>query len=166
MHLFKLLHWHLVRYPLLQAEDIYKLIYQGVFGPGHILGDLNQEKKNFNRKLLLAQESEPGAEWEPIDPNELLIRVNLAPIARLGTKTEQLFKAVIDTARTFIPRPQQLPLRLNAALKWCQVNLPMEAEKLKIIAAHPQHPPRHSTIYLEHYRPAYRVVLYQLWLGV
>lgn len=166
MHLFNLLNWHLVRYPLLQAEDIYKLIYQGVFGPGHILGDLDQEKKNFNRELLLAQESGPSAEWEPIDPNELLIRVNLAPIARLGTKTEPLFKAVIDTARTFIPRPQHLSLRLHAALKWCQVNLPMEVEKLKIIAAHPQHPPRHSTVYLEHYRPAYRVVLYQLWFGV
>lgn len=166
MHLFNIFNWHLAWYPLLKAEDIYKLIYQSVFGPGHILGDLDRERINFNRELLLAQDSEPGAEWEPIDPNELLIRVNLAAIARFGTKTERLFKAVIDTARTFIPRPQYLPLRLNAALKWCQVNLPGEVEKLKIIAAYPQHPPRHSTVYLENYRPAYRVVLSQLWLGV
>ncbi|MGQ9678185.1 MAG: hypothetical protein ACUVUD_02765 [bacterium] len=165
MHLFNILSWHLSRYPLLKAEDIYKLIYQGVFGPGHILADLNQEKKNFSRELLLAQDSKPSGEWEPIDPNELLIRVNLAPLTRLGTKAEQLFQAVIDTARTFTPRPQHLPLRLNAALKWCQVNLPGEVEKLKFIAAHPQHPPRHSPTYLENYRPAYRVVLYRLWFG-
>ncbi|NPV14370.1 hypothetical protein HPY86_05510 [candidate division WOR-3 bacterium] len=166
MRLFDILNWHIRHYPLLQAEDIYKLIFQGVFGPSHLLNDQQKERENLNREVALASTFKIRVESEPVDPDGLLIRVNLASLAGSAAKTEQLFQALIETARTFKPRPEILPSRIDTALKWCLCTLPREAPRLNLIAAKPQHPPQHSATYLQNYRPAYRVVLSRLWFPV
>lgn len=163
MHLIDILNWHLGHYPLLKAEDIYKLIFQGVFGPGHLLIDKKKEQENLYREVALAVSAKIGAEVEPVDPDGLLVRVNLASIVGSVTKTERLFQALVYTAQNFTPQPELLTSRLHTALKWCQSALPQEAKRFQTIIAQPQHPPRHSATYVENYHPAYRVVLSRLW---
>jgi len=165
MHLIDILNWHLNHYPLLKAEDIYKLIFQCVFGPGHLLVDRAKEQENLNREIALALRAKIGAEVEPIDPDGLLVRVNLASIVGSATKTERLFQALVYTAQNFTPQPELLTSRLHTALKWCRSALPQETKRFQTIIGQPQHPPRHSVTYVKNYRPAYRVVFSWLWFS-
>ncbi len=169
MELSAILSWHLHHYPLLQAEDIYKLIFQGIWGPGHLLTDVNKARK------LLFQEIKNAAlpavakngniiptpeEIEPVDPAGLLIRVNLARFNGAEEKGELLFQALIKTTQEFVPQPGLLPVHFNLALQWTAKHLPQQAERLKHLKSIP---PRHSGVYIKNYRPAYRVILSRLW---
>ncbi len=161
MELAEILSWHLNHYPLLQAEDIYKLIFQGVWGPGHIISDLEQARQRLFQEIKAASLSEPAPEAiEPVDPAGLLIRVNLALLQGSLKRGELLFQALVRTTREFIPQPANFPLHLDLARKWTARHLPEQAERLTQI----NDPlPRHSAIYLKTYRPAYRVILARLW---
>lgn len=163
MKLEEILSWHLNRYPLLQAEDIYKLIYQGVFGPGHLLTDPERERTELYREVTAVAKSGVRNEIEPVDPQGLLVRVNLACLGGSGVKTRLLFQALLKTAENFTPQPELLYPRVQQALNWCAHHLPEQMERLKRITRTPKPPPRHSAIYIKSYRPAYRVVLSRLW---
>ena len=89
--------WHCRHYPLLRAQDIYKLIHQGVFGPGHIIASAARARLMLKEEMAalearsphcltgaaeakfeVRRRPEPGI--EPIDPNGRLVRVNLRPM--------------------------------------------------------------------------------------
>ncbi len=46
-----ILAWHRGRYPLFEAQDIYKLVHQGVFGPGHAVASTEQARNDLEREL-------------------------------------------------------------------------------------------------------------------
>ncbi|MEO0071365.1 MAG: hypothetical protein ABIK39_04705 [candidate division WOR-3 bacterium] len=185
MELKEILTWHFTRYPLLQAEDIIKLIYQGVFGPGHLVNkresfrEVEERLKNEFARLTppsaVSCRPESGArfgrllagseETEPVDPDGLLVRVNLAPIANSQTHQVLLQKALKETIKTFTPNPSLFLPRIELAQEWCERYLPSQKERLKLLEENLNFPPSHSEIYLQTYRPAYRVVLFRLWVS-
>ncbi len=89
---------HYKKYPKAQPRDFYKLIYQGVFGVGHIISDkarsyLTEEAHRVdlssypNRSLV-----------EPVSPDGSMVRVYLRPFMRMGLDLDRLFKVMQRSA--------------------------------------------------------------------
>jgi hypothetical protein len=177
------LDWHCQRYPLLRAQDIYKLVRQGVFGPGHIIASAAAARRALEGEMaalkgkgqkLKAKGQNPDEELlEPIDPNERMVRVNLRPLAATQCKVQNagckmqdagwLVAAMVESTRRVQGDPEQMRRRLTAAVRWCRKNLPRQAAQLERMAARAEesgYPAfHHSQAYSRAYRPAYRVIL-------
>jgi hypothetical protein len=167
------LDWHLERYPLLRAEDVYKLVHQSVFGPGHIIEDETQA-----RQALADEFAELGRRCcmqatdalEPLDPENRLVRVNLAPLRETPEALNRLVEVLVATAAETKGTPEQAGARMAEAVGWCRVHLADQQEPLaKLVAesALEDWPPRHhSRVFQTAYRPAYRVVSLERWQRV
>ena len=165
--------WHRRYYPLLRARDIYKLIHQGVYGPGHIISSAAAARQALACELAALQVRSPNDKGrsqeelavEPTDPENRLVRVNLRPLLGQGgsTDTEWLVSAMVESARRVKGDPEQMKRRLAAAVEWCRMNLPRQAAELERMAARVEESGfpafHHSPAYARAYRPAYRVVL-------
>jgi hypothetical protein len=117
-----------------------------------------------------AKEQIPDAELvEEVEPEGILVRVNLRPWAavnRDARDTERLVIAVVASARRVRGSPEKIRRRLAAAVRWCRESLPREAIPLAELSARSRpagYPAlHHSPQYRQAYRPAYRVVLRKL----
>ncbi|MCX7731557.1 MAG: hypothetical protein N2248_00095 [candidate division WOR-3 bacterium] len=162
MELASILDWHLLHYPLLRAEDIYKLIYQGVFGPGHPGADREGVAEGVRAELARLRRCFPVEPFEPVDPEGLLVRLNLRAVAGSRVKEQMLVEAVLTTIREFVPGPDRLLPRLEQARAWCEEHLPAEADRLSRLIEEMPEPPVHSGLYRRVYQPAYRLILARL----
>jgi hypothetical protein len=175
--------WHCRRYPLLRAQDIYKLVHQGVFGPGHIIASAAQARRMLEEEVaaleVKGQEAKAKRQssdeelLEAIDPDGRLVRVNLGPLAATQCKvqgarskmqdTGWLVRAMVESGWRVNGDPAQMKRRLAAAVRWCRKNLPRQAAELERMATRAEglgYPAfHHSPAYFRAYRPAYRVVL-------
>lgn len=164
--------WHRRHYPLLRAQDIYKLIHQGVFGPGHIISSAAWAKRSLEEETAALQVRSPKykgrmseSKLETVDPDGRLVRVNLRPLFGQGGSTDMawLVGAMVESARRVKGEPELMRRRLAAAVRWCRKNVPRQAAELEGIAARAEelgYPAfHHSPAYNHAYRPAYRVVL-------
>ncbi|MEO0025651.1 MAG: hypothetical protein ABIK54_02670 [candidate division WOR-3 bacterium] len=162
MELPAILDWHFSRYPLWKAEDIYKLIYQGVFGPGHLAVEREGVEQGLRVELSRVRGCFTDEPVEPVDPDGLLVRVNLAPVAGSPEKQQALIAALMTTIREFVPAPERLLPRLEQAREWCAVHLPAERSRLERLIQEKPEPPVHSGLYRRVYQPAYRLILARL----
>jgi hypothetical protein len=173
--------WHSHRYPLLQAWDIYKLIHQGAFGPGHMIAGAAQARRMLEEETAALEAGSskskgrmPESAFEPIDPRGRLVRVNLRPLLRMraegaGTNAEGsldvdwLAGALVESARKVDGDADLMRRRLASAVRWCRQKMPEQAARLERLAAQASESDypafHHSPTYLRAYRPAYRVVL-------
>ena len=160
---------HFARYPLMRAEDVYKLVHQAVFGPGHILADPEAAREELEDDLIRARAGREGPQedTDPLDPQGRLIRVHLQPLARLGNAAELLLPVMVETARTVRGSAAKMEEWLGEAEVWCMGALPEEHGRLgRVVERFPgagHRPLHHSAIYRAAYRPAYRVVSSALW---
>lgn len=175
--------WHRRRYALLKAQDIYKLVHQGVFGPGHIISSAAAAHNALVCELATLQvrsskdkgQSQEELAVEPIEPENRLVRVNLRPMLEIEgeggprkdregrTDAEWLVEAMVESAQRVKGDPRLMKRRLAAAVRWCRTNLPGEADELERISAQAEesgYPAfHHSAAYTRAYLPAYRVIL-------
>jgi len=170
---------HFRHYPLLRAPDIYKLVHQGVFGPGHMIASAAQAKRMLEKETAALEDRSPhcptGAAaaksrgrmpesaFEPIDPKGRLVRVNLRPLLRMkaegvGTNAEGSLDAdwladvLVESARMVKGDPILMRRRLASAVRWCRQNLPGQASGLERMAAQA----RESGYPAFHHSPAYQ----------
>ena len=153
---------HRERRPLMRGTDYYKLIYQGVFGVGHIMGVdawgwLTREAEGLD---LDVHPEEPLIEG--ISPDGSMVRVNLRPYMREGRSLEVLFEAMKATAlvegtpETFMEAWDVfLGLVEEGLIEVDPVELADLVEELRSEGVSPHH---HSAEYREAYSPAYRVI--------
>jgi hypothetical protein len=97
-------HWiHLVEHHLQQRsgmglQDVYKLLYQGILGPEHII----DSAEHFTVRLRSEWENIPQGPIEslvePIHPDEKLVRINLRPYRAAGGSLEQLTEVCLETS--------------------------------------------------------------------
>jgi hypothetical protein len=171
---------------LLRAQDVYKLIHQGVFGPGHIFASAAGAKRLLKEEMAAMQvrSQKPKVKRqkseetliEPIEPGGWLVRVNLRPfviaaevrrqnsgVRRQNSGAEWLVEALIESAKRAECDPDRMKRRLAAAVRWCRNNLPRQAAGLERMAARAEESGfpafHHSPAYARAYRPAYRVIL-------
>lgn len=154
----------LARYPLMQAEDLYKLAHQATFGPSHLISDVGSARAYLQQELAgaAASASEPLLEELAGDPE--LVRVNLRPFKAAGSDPEVLLAALVATANAVRGEPGAMAGRLRAAGRVLEeMGRAEEARRLEALAremAGKGYPAgHHSRTYTDAYRPAYRVVL-------
>ncbi len=159
-----LLDAHLSRYPLMQPEDVYKLLYQGALGPEH----LTSSSKEFATRLreeydaVLPGDDEPL--WEAVRPDGSLGRVNLRPFKAKSGSPAALAAACFETTRQVWGAPQDLReawvtfVSLCRSGRWAVFSLPQVLDLAAGLEEQGYPAVHHSQRYAEAYRPAYRLV--------
>jgi hypothetical protein len=162
----------------LRAQDIYKLIHQGVFGPGHITASTEEARSTLEDEVRSQklegrwQNGRPEELVEEIDPTGRLARVNLRPMIEQGrgmkdecgkSGSEWLVRAMVESARRVKGDPVRMERRLADAVRWCRESIPRQAAEIERLAARAEESGfpafHHSPEYSRAYRPAYRVIL-------
>lgn len=157
-----LLSAHAERYPLMTAEDMSKLIHQGVFGSEHAAPDEASARAGLEDELAALGDVAGANEVpvEPIAPGGAVVRVHLRSFIAAGGDVDALLRAFLGTARAV--RGSVADLRCAAGVvpevdpvrwppdewrafveRWIESGLP---------AVH------HSAAFTSAYAPAYRVV--------
>jgi hypothetical protein len=156
---------HLARHPEARAQDLYKLLYQGVMGSEHAVSDPEAAERGIVREMDGLEPNALEPLTEPCDPEGVLVRVNLRPYKALGGQASALARAFVQTARESRPDADRLA-SLLADLGSADLGNPQvqaELRSFRALAERLSYPPMsHSDAYREAYRPAYRVVLSRL----
>jgi len=163
----RVLQEHLTKYPAMQLEDVYKLIFQATCGPAHLDRDcirIGQALKNESATLTPA--AEPLIEL--ISPERRFVRLNLKSYIYHHGNLDSLAAIVYQSAQL-----QSYP-KTELAKRWQLVGelieqgkLPFERSKydsLSQILIERGYPSiHHSPLYRLNYQPAYRVIAWEVW---
>lgn len=105
------------RYPAAEPIDLYKLVFQDLYGPGHLLADTAAARRYISREAEAMPDSTAFPAYEYTLCDSHFVRVNLL-IVKHGTMTvEQLASAVIRSAEGLpVPNPKYV-LSHSAAFK-------------------------------------------------
>lgn len=147
--------------PEMRARDAYKLLYQGVFGVGHIMGPgawdyLQSEAAALD---IQGQPGDPLLEDAALDGT--VVRINLRPYLRGGHSLTKLMEAMRQSDIAGNPAAFLEAWDAFAELVWSS-QLDFEHSEVDAInraldRAKPQ-PMHHTQQYRDAYHPAYRVV--------
>ena len=156
---------HQQRYPMLQIQDLVKLVFQNEFAGGHMIAD---PKSSLER---LREECQALADYrcdeEPSDVfvsiGNGLCRLQLAAIVGTGVQLTTINEFFVNTARSRRGELAGFEQKLQVLRACCQTGqLPHSAADLEAFLsayrAQGYPPLSHSAVYRDHYRPAYRVV--------
>ena len=155
---------HAKRYPLMQPRDAVKLIYQNEFGGGHLIRD-EQACLNYLRREYADLEKDPTVPlYEDIGNG--IIRVNLAAVK--PEDLERLGRAFIDSAArhkgsldSFLNKLKVLEMLTEEGV------FPFDTNTLSVYlseykaAGYPV--VSHSPDYRAFYKPAYRIMLFEVF---
>ena len=153
-------------YPLMQVQDLYKLVYQGVMGSGHAIDSPEEARNWLHRETGSLGSSSPGEPlYEHISADGGVIRVNLRTLIASGGSADSLLTAFIRTGLEFRGSPEEL---VNT---WERVTILQDTFEPQVLDSFFQAQMNaglkaihHSAIYREQYRPAYRVAMKELCL--
>jgi len=155
---------HLESHPMAGAEDLYKLLHQAVYGPGHAISSRAAAADWMEREIAdLGPPLEGETPCEPLGGEPPSVRVNLRPFAASGGDSDALVDAFVASAsrERGTGRRMEVVLKLAASYLGCAGRgeltpalefLAAELRDRGFPAIH------HSRAYIEAYRPAYRVV--------
>ena len=152
---------HYKKYPAMQAEDIFKLLYQNEFGPGHMIKSAQDSLDMILKEASALTPQARGHEArEPIGNG--LCRLYLSAL-RHGLSPEELNRVFVATANRVRGSAGGFEEKAAVFIKICQEGLlpfdPGEASGLLEAYRAAGYPPmRHSARYRQAYAPAYRVV--------
>jgi hypothetical protein len=154
---------HLTRYPVMQVQDVYKLLHQAALGSEHAGLDETSAQKRLEKELAGMGEGPEEPLIDPISPDGQIARVHLRSCLGAGMDMQMILRAFLRTANEWHGSPETLRAYGRAAAqqaemgKWGLRGVEIEAffatmETQGYPAAH------HSSVFAEMYHPAYRVV--------
>lgn len=152
---------HYQTHAALAPRDVYKLIYQAVFGPEHSIDHLRTAMERLYLEVLHLPDTPVTVPLlEPLSP--LLCRVNLQSFVQQGERADAVAVFPPDLARvpTRHPGRPRPPLEVFLATTWAQrydaACLEQFWQRMATANFAPVH---HSRQYAEANAPHYRVVL-------
>ena len=156
---------HYEAHTALDPQDVYKLIYQRVFGPEHLIENTRAAKEQLYLEVLRLRASPPAVSLcEPLSPQ--LCRVNLQPFVQSGGVVAILWRAFRQTAQSYQPGTLvdlERDWRHFVTSPWAQRYPSETLEQFWLQMATVGFPPvHHSQAYAEANAPHYRVVLSSL----
>lgn len=154
----------LLRYPLMQLDDLYKLIFQAAMGSEHAVPDREAAASYLQEELKKMGSGPVEPLIDPISPDGRIVRVHLRPYLQSGEDPGILLNAFLRTADRFQGSLEKLPAWWKDAIALIEEQqLPLQVKHSQTFfsrmadmgfpAVH------HSRAYLSAYKPAYRVVL-------
>lgn len=147
---------HLKKYPAATEQDVYKLLYQGLCGPEHIIKNKTSFTENLQRELVGLEPDAKEILFEPIRPDGKLCRVHLRAWLATGQDLDQLVNVCLHTSQQkwstqneFImfwqAYSRENPQETNTFTQW------LDANHYPLV--------HHSDIFCGTYKPAYRLVM-------
>ncbi len=153
---------HFERRPQMRATDVYKLLFQGAFGVGHILSEgawkrLQEEVESLD---IGDHPTEPLIERISVDGS--MVRVNLRPYLRRGFPLDRLYEAMEETSKD-LGFPEKFLFAWSVFHEFASSGaMKVDGEELASLHRDLQEkgprPHHHSEAYRVAYYPAYRVV--------
>ena len=160
---------HIERYPKAQPRDIYKLIYQGVYGVGHILTGKAWDYLQEEVGRIPIEDYPDRPLTEPVSPDGSMVRINLRPFIRLTLSLDDLFTVMTASADVEGDDERFIELwRVFVDLVETgeiEMGLEMVKEIQDSIDRRGIKPMHHTEPYRQAYYPAYRVVRLDLFRG-
>lgn len=159
-----LLEQHFQHYPGMLAQDVYKILYQGVRGPEHIIASAARFTAELKEELAGLQPDPNQPLLESVHPDGSLSWLHLRPWLASGAELSQLVEACLRIRKRAWGTSQELQ-RI-----WLGFVVQAEADRFPSIpgaAARAFHrrlvemnfpPVHHSAVFVSLYRPAYRLV--------
>ncbi len=148
----------------MQPRDIYKLLYQAVRGPEHLIASPQAFTERLAEEWAALDPADDDPLREAIRPGGSLSRLNLRPYKAQGGQLDGLVAACLETVR----RPWGTQDELHKAWEgfvaacrdrsWPGVSLEQVETFSAWLAGHGYPPVHHSERYRDLYRPAYRLV--------
>ena len=154
---------HVARYPQMECRDLVKLLYQNVFGGGHLIRDIPACKAYLRREYESVAHDPSQPLWDAIGNG--LVRVHLAAVKpeRLDALADCFIRSAAVHTGTLEAFLQKLDVLHRLTLDG---QMPFSAQALEAYlqayaaAGYPM--VSHSEAYRQAYHPAYRVVLQSL----
>jgi hypothetical protein len=162
--LFELVLHHYTTYPLMQAEDFHKLLFQATRGPVHSLRHLEKAKEYFFKEWKETSITEDNIPcFENISLYSPLFRVHFGPLKKKGIQPELLWEFFFKTSETFVENCSHyetamrefLQISKNSPLSYVEKDFGILWEKSKEDSLYV---PTHSEVYRNAYQPHYRLV--------
>jgi hypothetical protein len=155
---------HLDRYPELEMQDLYKLVFQAAMGSEHAVSDREGARQWLIRELSTLANAPPQPLTEPLSPDGTLVRINLRTFVEEGGRSEDLLEAFVASAAQYLGSKEDLRRYWNQVEAMAESgSLPFDVLEMKEYFAEMEsqglRAVRHSDRYRERYSPAYRVVL-------
>ncbi|MBN1286046.1 MAG: hypothetical protein JXB47_11670 [Anaerolineae bacterium] len=156
---------HLDRYPESSFHDVYKLLHQAAFGPGHLVDNKKKALEWIERDL-----DEPGPTAIPlaesIHPAGDIVRLHLRPYAAQRGNLRRLRDAFVASAEAVTGAPDLMATWWAAFCDWVEAENPARAgfdlREMRLFGgmwgAKQWPAEHHSPAYRSAYRPAYRVL--------
>ncbi len=153
----------IARYPQMEIQDLYKLIFQAVMGSEHAIRNLDAAHSWLEREL----ENLPDGLDEPaidvISPEGNIVRVNLRPFIQSGEDPVSLLDAFVRTANEYRGSTERLRAYWSFAVRLAEGGeLPFKQTNMtaffKLVEEEGFPAVHHSNRYENAYRPAYRVI--------
>lgn len=152
---------HAVRYPVMEPQDAVKLVYQSVFGGGHLIADRAASLRRLTQEYRSVEQLSGRPLWEDIGSG--MVRVHLAALEEARCTPEILNAVFVETAlrHKAAPADFETALELLTALTGeALFRFPPAALEAYLLHYRSAGCPavRHSPAYRSAYHPAYRVV--------
>ncbi|MBL0174068.1 MAG: hypothetical protein IPP94_02185 [Ignavibacteria bacterium] len=150
--------------PLSDVQDIYKLLYQGSFGVGHLIASRENARNYLDEELRGLEPAPDETLLEPCNREQSILRVNLRPFLAKDMDPSQLVDVMMESVAMLQPDTAAF-VRL-----WGEVGTLIErgivpldhaaCASFTAEVARAGYPAvHHSAAYARAYNPAYRVVL-------
>ena len=166
---------HLDWYPLMEARDIYKLLFQGMMGSEHLISSVDEFTQYLRREFDPLPANPSERLLEPVRPDQCLLRLNLRAYKCHQPYVDLLIPVLLETAQAFSGDLVDLQAAWTSFVQSCEqgqiTNFQLDQvhqftlwlEKHRFPAAH------HSEAYAREYQPAYRLIsndfIHQIGLG-
>ena len=160
--LFDLIDIHMRMHSCVMLPDLYKLLYQSVFGPSHLLYDPDHAKLYLKKEWAALPKTQNEFLIEPVSIDKTIVRVNLYPAKLAGIDVDKLWTALYRSANAIKGSLEQFEAVIDATLQLCKSRKLFHHSSVRQYfrqARRENYPPRHhSEAYRRMNKPAYRVV--------
>ena len=154
---------HLVRYPAMELEDVYKLAHQACLGSEHAVSDRARAEQRLQSEVAQLGDGPPEPMLDPISTDGRIVRVHLRPYLAADGDASELLDAFVRTANGFRGSVERLTscwarveaMTAEGVVPFTPDDAAALLRRMEAVGFPAVH---HSVAYVAVYRPAYRVV--------
>lgn len=93
---------HIQRYAQIDILDIYKLLHQAVFGPGHPITNRKAAHEWLEKQRDILQPAPDQPLLESVHPEDTVVRLHLRPYLELNGNLKKLLDSSIESSKVIV----------------------------------------------------------------